>query len=339
MNTLARVRRLLRALGWGSWSRFRVVRRWRGNQQRACGGRALSYGGRFLNLREVVLQPERWGQAGFFQLPEVSGGPPLETEPVGRYFSLIREESETPAVYRSGLSVLIERTDWANPYFNLRDLYDAFLMARLTGYPPAQTSVYWLDDLPPSPYVGLWLRYFRTVGPVGELSVCRCQELVVGPNNEHSLLSNCLGPRPPWMEEFVDLLAAPAEPEFITLVSREGAQERILANRAPLVEALRSAGHPTRSVRMEDLGLEEQLRVAASSKALLGMHGAGLSWTLWLPPGSLLVEFFPDIYHAFRFTYRNLAGWRGLSYRPLLAPGNQAPVERVVTLLGQELNG
>lgn len=55
----------------------------------------------------------------------------------------------------------------------------------------------------------------------------------------------------------------------------------------------------------------EQVRIAAQADVLVGMHGAGLTHTLWTPPWAALVELF----HCGDFRcYRNLAALSGHFY-------------------------
>ncbi len=328
-----RLQRLLKALGWRSWERYRVAQAWQRHREDFCGGRLSFFRQELALLREPILVPESRGQPGFLQLPE---GRPfyVHGRPLDRCLARLCPESSKVNHYRSGLTILLERTAWANPYHNAQDLYDAFLWSRFLGYPRQQTSILWLDDFPPSPYQGLWQEMFAETTHLANIGPTRCERLALGRVNEYSLLSQCLGPRPPWFAEFVaSLPGQPGRGRSITLVSREKAKERRLWNRSELYDALRSRYCQVGCVVLEDLSIAEQIEVANTSKVLLGMHGAGLTSILFLPPDAVVLEMFPDLFHCFRFPYRNLARWRGLEYRAILARSAQAPVSRVLALV------
>ncbi len=57
---------------------------------------------------------------------------------------------------------------------------------------------------------------------------------------------------------------------------------------------------------------EQQVRLTAAHDVLLGVHGNGLTNLLWMRPGSLVLEFFPDGAH--HYDYQFLAELCGLDY-------------------------
>jgi hypothetical protein len=57
---------------------------------------------------------------------------------------------------------------------------------------------------------------------------------------------------------------------------------------------------------------QQQVRLTAAHDVLLGVHGNGLTNMLWMRPGSLVLEFFPDGAH--HYDYQFLAELCGLDY-------------------------
>lgn len=67
-----------------------------------------------------------------------------------------------------------------------------------------------------------------------------------------------------------------------------------------------------RVVDFAKLSFVEQVKVAAVTDILIGVHGNGLSHTLFLPEGASLIEIFPE--DVLRVEYRFFARARGLGY-------------------------
>ncbi|MCA9775763.1 MAG: glycosyltransferase family 61 protein [Candidatus Eremiobacteraeota bacterium] len=323
MTLGARLRRLLRALGWGSWKHWRLLESWRANRREACSGRLVCYRRELLELKDATVrphcfQPDGNGDfrlaPGFLELPGDKSTVRVERRPLLRCWESLSDGEGARKYLDHILTVFMERVAWKNPYHNLQMLYEVWLATHFSGYTPEQTSVVWLDSHPVSPYRELWLQRFREVHSISEIEEGRLRHAVVCRGHYTSSLSNCLGPRPPRWNEFRRFLlgnAATDTPPTLTFLSREKAQIRRLINREALLSELRARLPKVeiRDVRMEELTLSEQIEVARTTRLLVGVHGAGLCYTSFLPPEAGLVELFPDIYHSFRFTFFNLARW------------------------------
>jgi len=71
-------------------------------------------------------------------------------------------------------------------------------------------------------------------------------------------------------------------------VSRGKAAKRRLLNEAEILPLLDRHGFQV--ICMEELSLVDQVRLAASSQVIVGLHGAGLTHMLWMPPCSQVLE-------------------------------------------------
>ena len=327
MTLGARLRRLLRALGWGSWKHWRLLESWRANRREACSGRLVCYRRELLELRDVTIRPKLFQPSGhgdfrlapgFLELPGDKSTVRVKGSPLFRCWESLQEGKGSRTSLDKIFVVFMERVAWKNPYHNLQMLYEV-----------------WLDSHPESPYRELWLQRFREVQSISELQEGLLGHAVVCRGHYTSSLSNCLGPRPPRWNEFRRfLLGNPVtiSPPTLTFVSREKARIRRLVNREALLSELRARlpGVEIREIRMEDLTLSEQIEVARTTRLLVGVHGAGLSYTAFLPPDAGLVEFFPDIYHSFRFTFFNLARWDRRSYARVICARSNGQDDCVV---------
>ena len=106
-----------------------------------------------------------------------------------------------------------------------------------------------------------------------------------------------------------DYLAHPRNPS--------GHVNRKIANEAELMATARRELLPSARVRGEQLDalpMREQLRLVRDTDVLVGMHGAGLSHTLFLPRRAALIEFYPTYWSPDNAHFRKMAEWRGLHY-------------------------
>ncbi|CAK7227208.1 hypothetical protein SCUCBS95973_006465 [Sporothrix curviconia] len=123
----------------------------------------------------------------------------------------------------------------------------------------------------------------------------------------------------------------------VTFVDRKDVNTRRLADQDRLLDALRAAyGGANGTVRVDavDFGtlpFAEQLRVARATDVLVGVHGAGLTHTMFLrEQTSAVVEIQPSDMAATFMGFRNLANMRGVAYfRTHASPINEAEAAQV----------
>lgn len=79
-------------------------------------------------------------------------------------------------------------------------------------------------------------------------------------------------------------------------ISREGATFRKVLNEGQVQEVVKHFGYEV--IRFEDMTLREQMELMASARAVVSIHGAGLTNILFMQAGSNVLEFRRDrIYH------------------------------------------
>lgn len=78
------------------------------------------------------------------------------------------------------------------------------------------------------------------------------------------------------------------EEGYVTIIQRNF---RRIININELMQAINSLGFRNmRVVNLETMGVVEQAKIAASSRVMIGVQGAGLQWAVFMPPGSSLIE-------------------------------------------------
>lgn len=93
-------------------------------------------------------------------------------------------------------------------------------------------------------------------------------------------------------------------------VSRRLASKRRLENEAEVFDVLRS--YDFTIVDFEVESFEDQMRICASAKVLIGLHGAGLTNMMFMAPGSKVIELRRA--NEDNFCFNNLADAIGIEY-------------------------
>jgi len=77
---------------------------------------------------------------------------------------------------------------------------------------------------------------------------------------------------------------------YSSIVSIERPNRRII-NIADLEQSARAAGFKSvKTVLFENMSVKEQITLAANTRVIVGVQGAGLQWAIFMPPGSILIE-------------------------------------------------
>ncbi|RLN24151.1 hypothetical protein C2845_PM07G02290 [Panicum miliaceum] len=100
------------------------------------------------------------------------------------------------------------------------------------------------------------------------------------------------------------------------LLIRRGHSRRFM-NEQEILRAAEAAGFEAAAIDLRrDVGVEAQARAMNSHDVLLGVHGAGLTNMLFLPPGGVLIQVVPygKIEHIARMEYGEPAKDMGLRY-------------------------
>jgi hypothetical protein len=115
------------------------------------------------------------------------------------------------------------------------------------------------------------------------------------------------------------LAQPPSAADTVTLISRRNlaSGNRYVINEGPLIRVLeracQAAGVQLQVVDFAELSFAEQVALMARSRVLIGIHGAGLVNTLFLPPTAAVVELLPDArFVALFFRFMGMAkgnGW------------------------------
>jgi glycoprotein 2-beta-D-xylosyltransferase len=239
------------------------------------------------------------------------------------------------------LTLLVVRYGYANLFHSMTDLYNTFLVRALLVGERRPLRVILADGHPASPLDDAWRVLYRDVSRIGAWrGRCRFAALAFGPVGVDSPLEMTDQPSLPLLERFRRFVLrsygirnrreTPRHRRVrVTIVFRRdhqahprnatGAVRRKIANEAALLAGIRRSALSNRlavrGVVLERLSMADQLRLVSATDVLVGMHGAGLTHTLFLPSGAALVELFPAYHSPATRYFRRMAECRGLFYQ------------------------
>lgn len=317
------------------------------------GEEIAAVAGRIEDVEYASYKPGAYALEGCAALPDFVK--PFHLETMMRHMLLgtearsMREAQRIKPVEAKGLTIFVMRYEYCNLYHTMTDWFNTFqaLVAfNVSAGTPLQ--VVWVDGHAKGLLDEPWRELY---GPVRYLSQITTptrfeRALLVhagysSPINQHigtvtpcsglpairdfarfALSSYGLPHAQPWPRVAADA------PLRITLLVRRtyvahprnmnGYTTRKLDNCDELAAALRSASaqFDARCYVFTEYSYGEQLHIIARTDVLIGMHGAGLSHALFLPPQGVLLELMPSGYSS-RMHYQNFCAWRALVCRLL----------------------
>ena len=122
--------------------------------------------------------------------------------------------------------------------------------------------------------------------------------------------------------EFVRRLGLAWQQEVAEMSTTKIYVSRMGSSRSPVNEhqlAILASERGYERIEAKDLSLKEQIRIFAGATSILGVHGAGLANSIWMPGGSRVIELMdPGYYNP---CYQWLSSVRGISHQTLLLEG------------------
>ncbi|KAH3859859.1 EGF domain-specific O-linked N-acetylglucosamine transferase-like [Dreissena polymorpha] len=106
-----------------------------------------------------------------------------------------------------------------------------------------------------------------------------------------------------------DYVAHPRNPSGTVSRKIKNEEEVVAAAKQHLRE------HSILDIQIDLLAMRDQLKMVSHTDILIGMHGAGLSHTLFLPRHAGLIELYPTYWSTANVHFKGMARWRGLYYR------------------------
>lgn len=235
---------------------------------------------------------------------------------------------------------VIMRIEAHNLYHTLCEWYNVFLLSKLLGFNPSKSDIVFLDDRPNSLLDTTWDTLFGSVHRYTDVPADIIYKDLIwnmigyeSPVNFHSIKVL------PFIDEFyhffTNSFGIPAvkpldcvrlsvtviwRRDYMTHPERQnmtgGLVHRKFYNEKEIeqeVNFLFRNGHRVQYVVLENMTMLEQVKLFTSTDILVGMHGAGMSHVMFLPPHAGVLELFPN-YWGFPRHFKAMARWRKLHY-------------------------
>ncbi|KAK7461548.1 hypothetical protein BaRGS_00038694 [Batillaria attramentaria] len=242
-----------------------------------------------------------------------------------------------PEKFVPGVTFAVTRYEYANVHHTLTDLYNTFLAMIMLRVNPRYSTVLLMDGHPWGKFDAPWATLFggRNVYRAAHLpSQTTFEYMVWIPVGYHS---------PVWLVELPTISYLPELRYFfykqygvtpkeqakcptlnVLLVLRRdylahprnpsATIQRKIANEAEVMDALKAAGYVVQGVQLDLLPVGKQLEHVGQADIMLGMHGAGLTWSILLHDNAGLVEIAPRYFQKHSLCFKAISRWRGLHH-------------------------
>ena len=269
------------------------------------------------------------------------------------------------------LTIVVTRYEYANIYHTMTDWYNAFLLMNFFNSTQQHTAILLVDGHPKGALDDTWSVLFNRVDRISSLANrTKFSKLVwniVGYNSmfldhyladlplveqfkqfflqSHGIMNqrslNCQKVKITFLWRH-DYLAHPRNPS--------GAVSRKIRNERRLLIAIKRAynQHYIAGIQIDLFDMQQQLQIISDTDVLIGMHGAGLTHTAFLPKHAALIELVPHYFSDREMDhFLAIARWRRLWFKrwvntdPRLEvvpnTGTRIPPTVVISMLKQVL--
>ena len=228
--------------------------------------------------------------------------------------------------YLSGHTLFINRVEYANLWHTMLDWMSTWDAIARTQTP---TRIVWLDGHARGTLDDVWSQLFGAKNmyvselPLGSL-VFEKVTFVMGKWNDHANNAiyptshaprqrSCLSTMMTFVKHVLQAYNLTWHPTHDTIIDRRpyDAHPRVRGMSRTLgqMERIRAHWPEAKVVDLATMSFGEQLQLMVRTKTLRGVHGAGITHLMFLPPGATVVEWVPTS-HAHIRLFETLASWR-----------------------------
>ncbi|XP_045167038.2 uncharacterized protein LOC123530332 [Mercenaria mercenaria] len=297
------------------------------------------------NISEVLNQPEENEhyilQSGYFKLnckKKIYYNFNAKSH-LRQWLNVLITTAENPAykVTYDSWTIAVKRYEYVNLYHTMTDFYNAFLVSKAFEMQPGNITILWIDGHPSGTLDITWKTLFGPILRAGYIQQpSMFNHMVWGIMGYDSPLNKHNSKNMPYLEEFRKFFLSrhniPTKSELnctklkvMFLWRRDyvthprnpsGSVSRKIQNENELLNSARKhfVGHDIFGIQIDKLDMKNQLKLIAHVDILIGMHGAGLSHTLFLPKHAGLIELYPTYWSNTNIHFKAMARWRNLYY-------------------------
>ena len=252
------------------------------------------------------------------------------------FASLVYNDTLVPkGNHIDGLTIALQRHEYANVYWTMIDLYDAFLIMKFMNASHARVVL--VDAHPGGLLDELWNIIYPGSAQLHTIkNNTQYAELVWAFHRGNTPLKQ-RNEQPPLLNDFRDYVLSQAglslrhhvncaqrslrvlfvwRRDYVSHVRNvKGTVQRKISNEDALLQACAAAFPQWRiqGVQLDLYPIREQLQLISESDILIGMHGAAFAYNVVMQPGSGVIELFPA-YHGENWHMAFMAEQAGLHY-------------------------
>ena len=238
----------------------------------------------------------------------------------------------------------ITRYEYVNLFHTMTDWFNAFLMMVIFQIPPDEIDIIFFDAHPVGNLDGVWTTLWTPYYRIGNRTTFHgpiiFRDLVWVMQGYNSPIDTFHLDRIPFIEEFRKFFLirhglpveingsseAPCNNLKVLFIWRRdyvahprnpsGHVNRKISNEQELLDTLlsRYGNFNISGLQLDLLSMRDQLDLVVRTDILVGMHGAGLSHSLFLPTHGGLIEFYPTYWGSSNVHFMKFAQWRKLHY-------------------------
>ena len=276
------------------------------------------------------------------------------------YYALEDTKDPQPADAKvvTDFTIAVVRYEYANLYHTMTDFYNAFLVMEFFNKTQAETNILLIDGHPKSNLDDTWQTLFNSTKRIGNLPErTRFTDLVWNIVGYESAMNDHYMMQLPLVEEFRHFFLSTYDvPHDANGIRNDGHSlncdslsvlfiwrrdyvahprnpsgfiQRKVQNEQELVTKLRKkfTKYTIRGVQIDLFDMKQQLEFIGSTDILIGMHGAGLTHSMFLPKHAGIIELIPNYWSAANMHFEAIATWRNLYFDRWTNedPRNEAP--------------
>ncbi|XP_063435523.1 uncharacterized protein LOC134716453 [Mytilus trossulus] len=284
-------------------------------------------------------------EKGYFQIPclnctEISKDTFGKDDPKSRWVNVIQCSNNTNDISLTrcyDFAIALTRFEYANFYHTMTDWFNTFLMAKLFKRTKRNLTILWIDAHPKGMLDTTWKTLFGTIIQTSSLSKpLTAMKLIWGINGYDSLLNQHHLSFIPYIEEFrkfflkshgldvshklncdrVNILVILRHDYIAHPRNPKGKIARKMKNENEILTSLSSLfpSVDVKGVQIDSYSMNKQLELVSKTDILIGVHGAGLSHTLFLPKHAGIIELYPFKVSLRKENFKAFARWRKLTY-------------------------
>ena len=257
---------------------------------------------------------------------------------VSQWMLSLRRDSDAPVQHtETRFTVAVLRHEYANLFHTMTDWYNVFALMQFFNRTQVDTDVVLVDGHPRGQLDAVWRRLFNNVYRVSALRQrTRFSRLVWATPGYRAPLMSHNAPDVPLLEQFrafflashlldstpraldcrrLDILFVWRRDYLAHPRNSRGRVGRKIANERQLISHARKLWPWARvhGAQLDAFNMHTQLSLISAADILVGMHGAGLTHALFLPPHGGLVDIRPQKWQG-RDHFEEIARWRHLHY-------------------------